>query len=458
MPGVVLANRAVRPDLSTFVRDGRAGALPWIGDRPLVSQELGATPEIGYPRPDLSSFVRGPTSQIGWVGDPLPRPTAPPVFGPRKPQRDLGGVLPPSGVPPRQVPIDCGDHQEVVEVEPLPEEGDATPEAAAVKGCFGAGYAGGCCCLDASCSTGVVEDEDGNPVLYPECDPGYEPKPPVVPDEGEACGLSASDIADQLEDCGDPPDVHARTCDPPSSIEIDMSVELDELKIDTDDPNHPSGVEIALLYAARIFLLENRDLIEWLACGFMDAEMASCLAAAIDDLPPISFVDAGSDPTTTYLMQTPDETGNDEVRINYAHPSWVGWLDIWGSSASNTDKMCVLLDLATTILHELVHFCDECDESDCGGGTDCSSGSWESASKWGTEPCDLRCVCEGSMAYMFTNAVKYSLMQRYPCLLDSCCALYACSDMWLSTDSLTQGTQTGGDCVVRCDTFCKDCP
>jgi hypothetical protein len=167
--------------------------------------------------------------------------------------------------------------------------------------------------------------------------------------------------------------------------------------------------ETELLQMAWSILLENDDLASWVSCMFYGETggLAACLGNKINGNPRVRIEitnDAQAHPTAaawgTWTL------GGGHITIPTNNGKW--WDEtVAAYSAAALDpvkEFCVAAEVASTLLHEVVHTCP-------------SAGNYDNAA----DGHDARNTC--STSYLVENSFLWALGQRYPCMASACAAL-----------------------------------
>lgn len=200
-----------------------------------------------------------------------------------------------------------------------------------------------------------------------------------------------------------------------------------------------------LLRWAWAVLVANEDIVEWVACQFygedandsgweaiegvfgFSGSVAECLVRSIEGDPGYGITLRIFDGLVDGAFQTSKNTSDINVSLvvfadNCMFPYVEAGLDA-------AQQFCIVVDLAGSLLHELVHTCRK------GGDRD--------------SPVDAIAVgdhADGcSTTYLIENAFRWAMGERYPCLAatDGCC-YYVSPDLWRNSGASYPGAPPTG--------------
>ncbi len=253
------------------------------------------------------------------------------------------------------------------------------------------------------------------------CDPLYSPP-------SKYWGSCASTMLGSDAECAD------LACDNTRSIPDMDDYAARDVPLDIYDlRGKTSDCEDALadiIRAAWALLMANLDLVRWAACyvfgpGEREAE---CLVNAINGMAAErdGILDIFSDGRLTdvdiYIV-SPDWAGAGvswglRIMVIYAgHEYWNVATSQW-CCGDNLTRTCMALDVATILLHELLHYC-KYDSADAEvSGTDVTV----------SDSCGL--------AYLLEGAFKWAILGRYPDLAESSCCAQFYFDYYLDLEDL----------------------
>ncbi|MEQ1504808.1 MAG: hypothetical protein ABMB14_21415 [Myxococcota bacterium] len=207
-------------------------------------------------------------------------------------------------------------------------------------------------------------------------------------------------------------------------------------------------------------LYENVDLVEWVACRIYGEQavagpattdyvlgallvpdplwvalgsawfgrrtsLAQCLSEKIRGMEPditirfLSHISSNGAASLAFGRDGFLTTGR-AIRIGWCGYAWSMLYDakFKAAAAQPAERFCIVVDLAASLLHELVHTCNGTNE-----GLDLGSD--------GDDP------RECTTTYLTENAFRWAMSRRYPCLADTAnCGFYTDNRMWVS-DSTT---------------------
>lgn len=259
-----------------------------------------------------------------------------------------------------------------------------------------------------------------------------------------------------------PPPINATTdCEPPTVLEwltmflrvpVDGNSHADELiENDAASPASPSSSDYELFSAGFAVLIKNLDIVRWVTCLTQEwsPELASLdivnrldalLTAGSDGTFPLTVTyvgaalnDDGTPNGATMWAFTDYRPANDGtvgLIVPVGHSVWRDQVSIW--DAGGADAFCAAVQVAGSILHELIHICgDVASVGDCqaepllnqpGALHDCNpQGCWDESRMIGT---------------MFL----WAMAQRYSCLdgIDGCQCMSQDEYFAYSVSSLAQ--------------------
>lgn len=240
-------------------------------------------------------------------------------------------------------------------------------------------------------------------------------------------------------------------CEPPCVNEQPDGCVLDTLPVEeasqnfdwtwaVNDPQEPVDQDVIdLVTSAWAVLLDNLDIVEWVAClvygedsavsGPLGAianlfgvpvSLADCLVEKIVGQPARVELRLNDADSNAFQGKTGGGLSGGYIRVPAAgnlQQHYLRYLDPSFAWSSREDQQfCIVADLAATLLHELVHTCP------AGGVLDepgVENGKAED------EPGSC------SAAYLIENAFRWAMGQRFPCLADTACWYYMCEQTWM---------------------------
>ena len=277
----------------------------------------------------------------------------------------------------------------------------------------------------------------------------FEDAPPDLPDrpwldEDPPCTGGTFDppaffecrdkVRENPADCN-PPCVRPRVCDLRSPSVLGATERAREsYKLQTrGDISWDADAETLVAQAFAILGL-NVDVIRWISCIYYGQYGALSPASCIER----KIRGTGSFRLNLVLV---GEEGSFRASPSYApvpfgSPAYPGGrIEIfdgsrWGKylaayrTSAGAPQFCIVLDLAATILHELVHVCTPLQFSDSGDES---------------EDCDP--------TYLLENAFRWAMAQRYPCISGTSCGFFDDPGMW-GNDGLTYFDRVPDEGVV----------
>lgn len=148
---------------------------------------------------------------------------------------------------------------------------------------------------------------------------------------------------------------------------------------------------------------DNFDIIEWLSC-VLNPNLSECLKAyLINDDRKDLYIQGGS--SSANALEEGDDCRIRFNKVNFCNE----YIEEFDSASTPEDKMCILAQLASRILHESVHCCVS-----------------ETGFRDRTVLGDGRQTC--SNAYMIQSSFMWCLTHRYPNLLQGGCSAWASDD------------------------------
>ena len=189
---------------------------------------------------------------------------------------------------------------------------------------------------------------------------------------------------------------------------------------------------VDLVQYAWAVLLDNLDLVDWIACLFygetshdssvfenlgeifgVAGSVAECLTEKIQGKAPDVTIRFTHDSGSGDFWASPNPVTGGTIHIPITGKVWqTNYVEKYKNAApGSADQFCIVADLAATLLHELVHSCLTAGSADAPGGDD--------------DP-NLR-----STSYLIENNFRWALGQRYPCLCPtSNCGFYYDDRLW----------------------------
>ena len=279
------------------------------------------------------------------------------------------------------------------------------------------------------------------------------------PDEGqtwEEWSAEVEDLVDQLNGTPDPcpkfdfpstgecpmPFGSESVCPTPCIDEHPEGCDIDSLPFDEAEDLYDFVYSIAsvnemvdweavdLVQYAWALLLDNLDLVGWIAClfygetsrdtGFFEGlgemfgvagSLAECLTEKIEGRQPDVTIRFSHEKDT--FTTNPNPLNGGTIYIPLDSETWEDdYVQKYKDAASGSaEQFCIVADLAATLLHELVHSCVT------GGSADAPV------------PNDGADAC--STSYLIENNFRWALGQRYPCLCRAAdCDFYFDDRIW----------------------------